>query len=131
MRNRSHHAGVQPFLDVTHDATICDPVLDELHQPFVVQRVEEPANVRVEQPAHLLRLNPDRQGIQCHVGAAPRTVSSGTVAEQVGLVDGIQHLHGRPLDDLVFQHGNADGTLLAIRFGDIHPFDRPRPVRST
>jgi hypothetical protein len=28
------HAGVQPFLDEPHNAPICDPVLNELHQPF-------------------------------------------------------------------------------------------------
>src|SRR6267378_3980134 len=28
------HAGVQPFLDEPHNAPVCDPVLEELHQPF-------------------------------------------------------------------------------------------------
>ena len=36
-----HHASVQPFLDEPHDAPICYPVLDELHQPFVRQRIEK------------------------------------------------------------------------------------------
>ena len=31
------HAGVQPFLDEPHDAPVRNPVLDELHQPFVRQ----------------------------------------------------------------------------------------------
>jgi hypothetical protein len=53
-----HHAGVQPFLDVTHDALVRDPMLDEFDEPFVIQRIEESANVRVEQPAHLLGLEP-------------------------------------------------------------------------
>ncbi len=35
-----HHAGVQPFLDEPHDAPICDSMLDELHQPFVRNRIE-------------------------------------------------------------------------------------------
>ena len=30
------HAGAEPFLDQAHDAPICDPVLDEFHQPFVL-----------------------------------------------------------------------------------------------
>ena len=66
-----HHAGVQPFLDVTHDALVRNPVLDELHQPFVIQRVEESTNVRVEQLVHLLCLDSDRQGIQRHVALRP------------------------------------------------------------
>jgi hypothetical protein len=34
------HAGPQPFLDEPHDAPICNPVLDELHQPFVGNPIE-------------------------------------------------------------------------------------------
>src|SRR6266403_1181825 len=34
------HAGVEPFLDQSHDAPICYPVLDEFHQPFVGKPIE-------------------------------------------------------------------------------------------
>ncbi len=34
------HARVQPFLDEPHDAPVCNAVLDELHQPFVRDRIE-------------------------------------------------------------------------------------------
>src|SRR5713101_8772286 len=34
------HASVEPFLDQSHDAPICNPVLDELHQPFVGEPIE-------------------------------------------------------------------------------------------
>ena len=34
------HAGSQPFLDESHDASICNPVLDELDQPFVRKSIE-------------------------------------------------------------------------------------------
>ncbi len=34
------HAGPQPFLDEPHNAPVCDPVLDELHQPFVRNSIE-------------------------------------------------------------------------------------------
>ena len=37
-----HHAGVQPFLDVTHDAIVRNPMLDELRQPFVVNVSKKP-----------------------------------------------------------------------------------------
>ena len=46
-------AGAQPFLDEPHDAPIPDAVLDELHQPAVVDGIEEPTDVHVEHPVHL------------------------------------------------------------------------------
>jgi RHS repeat-associated protein len=49
------HAGVQPFLDEPHDAPVRTPVLDELHQPPVVDGIEEPTDVQVEHPVHLPR----------------------------------------------------------------------------
>ena len=58
------HAGVQPFLDEPHDAPVRDPVLDEPHQPFVVERVEEAPDVRIEHPVHLLVIDADRERIQ-------------------------------------------------------------------
>ena len=36
------HARVQPFLDEPHDAPICDPMLDELHQPLVRDASKKP-----------------------------------------------------------------------------------------
>src|SRR5882762_2557594 len=40
------HAGVQPFLDEPHDAPICDPVLHELHKPFVRKAIRYYRSVR-------------------------------------------------------------------------------------
>ena len=34
------HAGIQPFLDEPHDAPIRNPMLDELHKPFVGKSIE-------------------------------------------------------------------------------------------
>src|SRR5271154_28597 len=52
------HTGVEPFLDQPHDALIRHTMLDELHEPRVLQRVEEAAQIRIEHPVHLLRLDP-------------------------------------------------------------------------
>jgi hypothetical protein len=64
----------------------------------------------------------------------PEPTEAGAVsvgkAQEVGLPHGTQHLHGCPLDDLVFQRGDADGSLFAVRFGDVRPFDRLGPVLS-
>ena len=123
------HACVQPFLDVPQDALVCDPVPDELHQPLVAQRVEEPANVRVEHVAHLSRADAHRQGVQRHVR---RTLGAEPVrgAQEVGLVDGIEDPHGGPLDDLILQHRHADGSLSAVCLRDVNPLDRLGPVTS-
>jgi site-specific DNA recombinase len=121
------HARVQPLLDVTQDAPVRDPVPDELHEPSVVQGVEEPADVRVEHVAHLPRADRHRQRVQRHVGAAAGAEPVGEVQE-VGLIDGVEHLHGRPLDDLVLQHGDADGAFSSVCFRDVHPSDRLGPV---
>jgi hypothetical protein len=39
-------------------------MLDELHEPRMLQRIEEAAQIRIEHPVHFLRLDPDRQRIQ-------------------------------------------------------------------
>ena len=66
------HARVQPLLDEPHDAPVRNPVLDEFHQPRMVERVEEILNVHIEHPVHLPRQQPDRERIQCVMRATPR-----------------------------------------------------------
>jgi hypothetical protein len=70
-----HHAGLEPFTNQTHDARIPDAMLDELHEPSVVDRVEEPSNVRIDNPVHFLRQHPNIECIQALVLAAPRSVA--------------------------------------------------------
>ena len=66
------HAGVQPFLDEPHDAPVRNPVLDELHQPFVRKRIEKAANVHIEHPVHLPRQQSRVERIQrVDAGFAP------------------------------------------------------------
>ena len=36
-----HHTSVQPLLDVSQHTLVCYPMLDELHQPFVVDGIDE------------------------------------------------------------------------------------------
>ena len=58
------HAGVQPFLDEAHDGSGHNPVLDESHEPAVVERIEDPTDVHVEHPGHLLRQHPRVERVQ-------------------------------------------------------------------
>ena len=44
--------------------------------------------------------------------------------EEVAFVDGIEHFGYRTLHQLVFQSGNSEGPLTAIRFGDLDPTHR-------
>ena len=47
-------AGLEPHPDEPEDARIGDPVREHPHQPLVVNRVEEAADVGIEHPVHTL-----------------------------------------------------------------------------
>ena len=102
-------------------------MLDELAEPLVVDGVIEATDVRVEYPVHIPLLDPDRQRIERVVGLAPRPEPVGE-AEEVLLVNGVQHLDHRPLDDLVLQGGYAERPLPPVRFRYVHPARGTRPV---
>jgi hypothetical protein len=95
-------AALQPFLDEPHDTPVRHPVLDEFHQPFVRKAVEKAANIQVEHPVHLPRQQSRVERVQRLMRAAPWPESIGE-AEEVGFVDGVQHLDRRTLGDLIFQ----------------------------
>ena len=90
------HAGVQPFLNEPHDASVRNPVLDERHQPPVVDGIEEATDVHIEHPVHVLRQQSRVERIQRVMLTAswPEPVRE---AEEVGFVDGVQHLSCRAL----------------------------------
>jgi site-specific DNA recombinase len=115
-----HHPGLQPFADQTDHARIADPVRDEADQPVVADRLEEARDVGVQDPVHLRALDPDREGVQRVVRAAPRP-EAVREPEEVRLEDGVQHLDHRTLDDLVLQRRDAERALSAVRLGDGHP----------
>ena len=66
-----HHAGLEPFTNQTHDARIPDAMLDELHEPSVVDRVEEPSNVRIEQSSSLASSHPHMSASSTCAGCDP------------------------------------------------------------
>ncbi len=103
-----------PVADQPDHAAVADAVLDELDQPFMADRVEEPRNIGVQYPVHLRAFDSDRQRIQRVVLAAPRPEPIRE-PEEVLLVDRVQHLDERPLDDLILQRRNAERALPAIR----------------
>jgi site-specific DNA recombinase len=119
---------LQPFLDQAEDALVADPVFQEPDQPILADRVEEAPDVGVQDEVHLLRRDPNHQGVQRIVLAA---LGAEPVAEpeEVFLVDGVQHREHRLLDDLVLQGGNRQRALFAVGLGYHHPPRRLRPIR--
>ena len=123
------HAGVQPFLNEPHDAPVRDSVLEKLDEPSVVDGVEERTDVHIEHPVHLLRQQSDVERIQ-RVMLAASGSEAVREAEEVRLVDGVQHVDRGPLDDFVFQHGHAERPLPPVGLRDVRPPHRLRSIRT-
>src|SRR3984885_3334878 len=122
------HAGVEPFLDQSHDAPICYPVLDEFHQPFVRNRIEKAAYINIEHPVHFSRKQSRVERIQRLMLASPWPEPIRK-AQEVGLVDSVHHLDRCALDDLVFQRRYSERPLPPVGLRYIHPTHRLRSVR--
>src|SRR5580658_6119515 len=50
--------------------------------------------------------------------------------QEILLIDGVQHLNQRPLDDLVLQRGDPERPLPPVRLRYEHPPSRYHPVRA-
>src|ERR1700680_1317881 len=124
------HAGVEPFLDQSHDAPICNPVVDQLHQPFVRNRIEKAANVNIEHPVHFSRQQSRVERIQRLMLASPGPEPIRE-SEKIRFVDSVQHLDRRALDDFIFQRRNSERSLPPIGLRDIHSTHRLRSIRSS
>ena len=98
---------VQPFHDQPQDPLVRDPVPEEPFQPSPVEMVEKAADIRVQHPVHPLP-EPGRQGVQRIMLAPSRTEPVGEALE-VRLVNRVQHLADRTLDDLVLQRRDGRG----------------------
>src|SRR5438445_8474919 len=51
--------------------------------------------------------------------------------QKFGFVDSVQHLDGRTLDDLVFQHRNSERSFPPVPLVDVRPTHRLGPIRSS
>ena len=91
-------------------------------------RVEELRNVSVDNVIHLPGVNGRRQGVERVVRSPPRPESVAE-AEEVFLVDRIQHVGHGALNDLVLQRRHRQRPLAAVRFGYVNPPARRRPIR--
>ena len=100
------HTRLQPFLDQADDPAITDPMLDEPHQPFSAERVEEGADIGVEDPVDLARLDSVRERIQRVVLAASGS-EPVTKSQELRLVDRREEGDHGCLDDLVLDGSDA------------------------
>ena len=103
-------------------------MLEEPLQPALIEPGEEVADVRVEHVVHLLARDPDRERVQRIMLRAPRP-EPVRETEEVLLVDRVQHLDHRPLEDLVLQRGDPERPQPPVGLRYEHPPSRPRPVR--
>src|SRR5882724_8540727 len=124
------HAGPQPFLDEPHDAPVCDPVLDELHKPFVGNPVEKAFDVQIKHPVHFSRQQSRVQRVQRLMLASPWP-EPVRKSKKVGFVDSVQHLDRRTLDDFVFQRRDPERSLPPVGLRDKYPTHRLCSVRSS
>src|SRR6267378_476574 len=124
------HASVEPFLDQSHDAPICYPVLDEFHQPFVGKPIEKALDVQIKHPVHFSRQQSRVQRVQRLMLASPWP-EPVRKSKKVGFVDSVQHLDHRTLDDFVFQRRYSERSLPPVGLRDIHSTHRLRSVRSS
>src|SRR5271167_2028709 len=124
------HAGVEPFLNQSHDAPICHPVRDEFHQPFVGKPIEKVANIQIEHPVHLSRQQSRVERVQRLMLASPGPEPIRE-SEKIRFVDGVQYFDGRALDDFVFQHRNSARPFPPLALVDVHPTYRLSSIRSS
>ena len=104
-------------------------MLEELHQPRLVEAGKEVADISVEHEVHPLARDRDRERIQRIMLRAPRS-EPVRETEEVLLVHGVQHLDHRPLKDLVLQRRDPERPQPPVRLRYEHPARRPRSIRT-
>src|SRR5277367_151990 len=122
------NARPKPFLDQAENALVADAMFEGPGEPFFAHRVEELRNVGVDNVIHLPGVDGRRQGVERVVRSPPRP-ESVTEAEEVFLVDRIQHVGHGALNDLILQRRHRQRPLAAVRFGYVNPPARRRPIR--
>src|SRR5215471_7198728 len=104
-------------------------MLQKADQPFLVNLIKERSDISVQYEAHLLAVDSDTQRVQRVMRAAPRPEPVRD-AEEVFLVDRVQHRGHRPLDNLVFQGSDRERALSSVRLEYVNAPARQRPVHS-
>src|SRR3954451_22081919 len=98
-----------------------------MSQGALCSKIQEGSDVEIEHPVHTLRHQGLFEGRQGRVGA-PSRPEAITEAQKIGLVDGVQHLGHRPLDNFVLKRGYAERPLATVASRDIRAAHRLGPV---
>jgi len=126
-------ARLEPLLDQADDAWVADPVLDEANQPISTDFIEERPDIGVQYEVHFPAGDPDSERVERIVRAASESESIREPEKAPGLGSGgrVQHRGRRSLDDLVFESGDRERALSAVRLRYVCPPAWQRPVRSS
>jgi len=81
-------------------------MVQEADQPILVDRIEERLDIGVQYVVHLPVVQPNHESIQRIVLAALRA-EPVREAEEIFLVNPVEHRDRRPLDDLVLNSSNS------------------------
>ena len=97
-------------------------MFDEPDQPILANLVEKGLNVAIKDPVDLPVPNSERERIQrlMLVTPGPEPV---TEAQKLRFINRRQDCNHRRLDDLVFQSGDAERPLSAIRLRNVRRRD--------
>lgn len=120
-------AAFEHALNQAQHSLVGDSLPQHPHQPALVDGIEVGLDIRVQDPAHLLRGDRHVHRVQGIMLTAPRPESIAEPQKQ-RLVDGFPYPHHRLLDDLVFQRGDADWALAAVGLGNPLAEDGLAPV---
>jgi hypothetical protein len=123
-------SSLEPLADQPQQALIRDPMLEELHHPFVADVVEEATNVCVQHPVHFPSSDAHRKSVECLMRSTPRPKPIGK-PQEVRLIDGVEDLNNGPLDDFVLQGCDAKRPQASIGLRDVNPSTRLCPVTPT
>src|SRR5262245_28701774 len=91
-------------------------MFDETHKPLFTYFVEKGLDVGVKNEVHLLGRDSNAERVQRIVLSTPRPKPI-TEPEEILLINAVQHLGGRPLDDFVFQGGHCKWALSSVGLG--------------
>jgi hypothetical protein len=90
--------------------------------------IQELGPIRIEDPLNIGAGAPERQGIKRLMLPATRPKAIAE-AEELSLVNLLQYGNHGTLDDFVFQRRHAEGSLAAIRLGDVLAADGLGTIR--
>jgi len=117
---------MQALPDQSQQRPVGHPMSEHLLQLGAVQTVEEGDDIRLQYPVHLASSDDSVQSTESIMGTALRSEAVRAVQE-LPLVDRLQYLTQRVLDDLVLDRRDPNRPRLARFLGDVHTPDRLMP----